>query len=145
MDPPSQTLDQDPFLDESLRNSESQYESLSSSAFSPALDQSSTNEFGAESQHLPSATQVPFPVGTAHAVTTHVPQKHRMQQSQYYIIFSVTGIERSNVKNPIIRFDAKVTLASPYTYSGLLTVARRQTFLDSGHHLSVISEELTMS
>jgi hypothetical protein len=35
-------------------------------------------------------------------------QRPRNPQSQYYIVFSVTGIERSNAKNPIIRFDAKV-------------------------------------
>jgi len=32
--------------------------------------------------------------------------------SQYYIVFSVTGIERSNPKNPIVRFDAKVSPSS---------------------------------
>ena len=36
------------------------------------------------------------------------PPRPRMTHSHYYIVFSVTGIERSNVKNPIIRFDAKV-------------------------------------
>ena len=38
-------------------------------------------------------------------------ERHRASYSlsQYYIIFSVTGIERSNPKNPIVRFDAKVS------------------------------------
>jgi hypothetical protein len=48
-----------------------------------------------------------------------VPQPENVQQRapadwakrrQYYIVFTVTGIERQNVKNPIIRFDAKVSL-----------------------------------
>jgi hypothetical protein len=45
-------------------------------------------------------------------VRPHAPQsspRFRQAQSQYYIVFSVTGIERSNVRNPIIRFDAKVS------------------------------------
>jgi hypothetical protein len=32
----------------------------------------------------------------------------RTPPSLYFILFSVTGIERSNPRNPIIRFDAKV-------------------------------------
>lgn len=145
MDPPSQTLSHDPFLDESLENSASQYESLSSSAFSPALDRPPTDEFGSESQQLPSNTEEMFPADTAHAATTYASHKHRVQQSQYYILLSVTGIERSNVKNPIVRFDAKVAFSDLHAYSCLLTVTRRQTFLGSGHRLSVTSEELTMS
>lgn len=43
---------------------------------------------------------------------THTQPLPRVQ-SPYYIVFSVTAIERSNVKNPIIRFDAKVITTFP--------------------------------
>lgn len=49
------------------------------------------------------------------------PQRTRAPQSQYYIVFSVAGIERSNAKNPIIRFDAKVlNLHNAHTVNHLL-------------------------
>jgi len=37
----------------------------------------------------------------------------RQTPAPYFIVFSVSGIERSNVKNPIIRFDAKVMFLPP--------------------------------
>jgi len=104
MDPSPQTAGQDPFLTDSMQNSSSQYDSPSSSSFNPAIQQS-TNEFAQDPQ-LFSAAQDLSQVETVQPVQT--PQRQRMPQSQYYIVFSVTGIERSNAKNPIIRFDAKV-------------------------------------
>jgi hypothetical protein len=46
---------------------------------------------------------------------TVTPVYRRPPQSRYFIKFWVAGIERSNVKNPIVRFDAKVT--KPLFYS----------------------------
>ena len=97
---------QDPFLDDPIRNS--QYDSSSSSAFNATLQQSATNEFDepqlSSNPQQQSQSEVAQPFGTQ----PPPPPRQRMPQSQYYILFSVTGIERSNVKNPIIRFDAKV-------------------------------------
>src|SRR6266496_5323520 len=107
MDSSPQTPGQNPFLDDSMRNS--QYDSSSSSAFNPTLQQPTTNEFGEEPQ-LSSNTQEQSQSETGQPFSSQPPHpRHRMPQSQYYIVFSVTGIERSNVKNPIIRFDAKVS------------------------------------
>src|SRR5271167_2863233 len=111
MDSSPQMPGQDPFLNDPMRNP--QYDSSSSSAFNRTLQQSATNEFGEEPQlssnpQQQSQPEVAEPFGTQ----SPLPPRQRMPQSQYYILFSVTGIERSNVKNPIIRFDAKVVFPS---------------------------------
>jgi hypothetical protein len=57
--------------------------------------------------------------------------RNRQPQSQYYIVFSVAGVERSNVKNPIIRFDAKVHSIVPIPLNYILLTVSRQTSLVS--------------
>ena|SRR5438552_14238366 len=101
---PSQTPGQDPFLNDAIRNS--QYDSLSS-AFNPTPSQS-TNEFPKDPRGS-SAPQEQPQEDLAPPFRTQPPARQRMPQSPYYMFFSVTGIERSNAKNPIVRFDAKVT------------------------------------
>ena len=131
MDSPPQMPGQDPFLSASMRDS--QYDSSSSSAFNSTLQQPTTNEFGDKPQ-LSSNTQEQSRSETSQPFSTQPPPRHRMPQSQYYIVFSVTGIERSNVKNPIIRFDAKVSFPSiqnPIPF--FLTVTCRPIFLAFVH------------
>lgn len=80
-----------------------------------------------------------------YAEGTVQPPRHRQPQSQYYIVFSVTGIERSNVKNPIIRFDAKVCHKIGYFHGGVLIIRIRQTSPDSVPRLSGMSGGLIMN
>src|SRR5579862_1169207 len=73
--------------------------------------------------------------GTEQGPSTYVPAVARVP-SPYYIVVSISGIERSNVKNPIIRFDAKVkscSLSSVYIVRSLIIL--RQTFLGFELHL----------
>lgn len=143
MDSSPETAGQDPFLTDSIQNSSSQYDSPASSSFNPTIRQSA-NEFAQDPQ-LFSAAQDHSEVESVQPVQT--PQRQRMPQSQYYIVFSVTGIERSNAKNPIIRFDAKVLTLRPMLFPFSLTnlVDNRPIFHAFAHHLCVISEELIMS
>jgi hypothetical protein len=142
MDSSPQTAGQDPFLTGSMQNSSSQYDSPSSS-FNPTIQQSA-NEFAQDPQ-LFSAAQDHSQVESVQPLQT--PQRQRMPQSQYYIVFSVTGIERSNAKNPIIRFDAKVLPLGPMLFPFSLTnlLDDRPIFHGFVRRLCVISEELIMS
>jgi hypothetical protein len=105
---------QSAFLDDPMRTpSPSRFEASASSDFG------SSHLEPPPSAQLTSDPQPPQPGANASSngqagepALASQPQMTRgsYSQSQYYIIFSVTGIERSNPKNPIIRFDAKVCL-----------------------------------
>jgi hypothetical protein len=109
MDSSLETPGQHTFQGDSMQSSSSQY--------SPPYDttlQQSADEIAQQPQ-LFSTTEDTIHSGIT--LPSQAPQRQRMPQSQYYIVFSVTGIERSNVKNPIVRFDAKVTL--PFNFIAL--------------------------
>jgi hypothetical protein len=98
------TSSHDPFANDDMNGSSSHVET----SIPSRLDSSNQLGIGAESQ--PASTQEPSYEARGPSTASHSPARHRQQQSHYYITFSVTGIERSNAKNPIIRFDAKVSL-----------------------------------
>ena len=101
MDSTSPIAGPDPFQNDPMTSSPSQYSTHPPQTFNPSALQPTNDSSQEHPQHPSQAEDVhPFP-GQA-------PPRQRMPHSQYYIMFSVTGIERSNVKNPIIRFDAKV-------------------------------------
>jgi hypothetical protein len=97
---------QNPFANEAVDPSSAAY-----SAPYPSNPQDAQNI--APSNHAPGPRQEQSSEPQIRATPSQPPQRFRAPQSQYYIVFSVTGIERSNAKNPIIRFDAKV-LNIPY-------------------------------
>jgi len=101
MDSNSPIADPDPFQDDSVASPPTQYSTQPSGAFNPSELPSATDFNQEHRQNTSQDDARPFPEQTF--------PRQRMLQSQYYILFSVTGIERSNVKNPIIRFDAKVS------------------------------------
>jgi hypothetical protein len=101
MDSTSPIAGPDPFQDDPMTSPPSQYSTHPPQTFNPSALQPTNDSSQGHPQNPSQAEDVhPFP-GEA-------PPRQRMPHSQYYIMFSVTGIERSNVKNPIIRFDAKV-------------------------------------
>lgn len=96
-------VQQDPFRDAS-RGEPSQH---SDPSLMPALNptpQQPSNDVGTANRPADMADQTERPGEGTQPIT------RRRAHSHYYIVFSVSGIERSNVKNPIIRFDAKVAI-----------------------------------
>ena len=100
MDSGVDTASQNPFANEAIDQSSSPF----SASF--AADAHGT-------QSLEATEHIPAIESQGQATSSQPPQRFRAPQSQYYIDFAVTGIERSNAKNPIIRFDAKVCISCP--------------------------------
>jgi|SRR5579859_2331243 len=101
MDPSVDTSAQNPFASETIEPSPSTFNGSYPSNAHHTQGLESTEQASTHSQPLAVESQ-------SQATPSHPPPRFRASQSQYYIVFSVTGIERSNAKNPIIRFDAKV-------------------------------------
>jgi hypothetical protein len=129
----------DPFHDDPMTSSPPQYSTQPPQAFNPSALQP-TNDASQEHPQNPSQAE------DVHPFVGQAPPRQRMPHSQYYIIFSVTGIERSNVKNPIIRFDAKVPPRRFLTFRNpMLTYDIRPIFPDFVPHSFEISDELITS
>jgi len=95
MDPGVDTTSQNPFANEATDQSSSSF-GASYPSNAQGMQSSVTTE------------RVPALESPSQTAPSQPPQRFRAPQSQYFIVFSVTGIERSNARNPIIRFDAKV-------------------------------------
>jgi hypothetical protein len=99
-------------MDSSLQTQAGQGQSLRSPMGGPSSHYDNPVSSTVDSESLQVSSE--FRSGSSQSerdpiASVHPLSRQRMAgQSQYYITFSVTGIERSNVKNPIIRFDAKV-------------------------------------
>jgi len=101
MDSASPIAGPDPFQDDPMTSPPSQYSTQPPQVFNPSVLQPPNDS---SQEHL----QNPSQAEDVQPFSGQAPPRQRIPHSQYYIVFSVTGIERSNVKNPIIRFDAKV-------------------------------------
>lgn len=137
MDSPSPIAGPDPFQDDLMTSPPSRYSTRPPDAFNPSALQSASDFNQAHPQQPLQGDTRPF--------SEQAPPRQRMPQSQYYIVFSVTGIERSNVKNPIIRFDAKVAPSMLFIRLLMLTYCSRPIFRVSVPHLYEISDELITS
>jgi len=114
--PPLPIAGQSAFLDDPMRpTSPSHFEASGSSDFDASSRQPPHPE-QATADAQPQPTSVDASSNGQSEQPSLAPHSQRRRASyslsQYYIIFSVTGIERSNPKNPIVRFDAKVPSSS---------------------------------